>query len=752
MASGDSPALPSFVDLDTIEPTAPVSLVVKRFRKTLPLAAASQDSGSVGAPPASSQDSPASLRSWSVVVPASNALELSFADSPPDASASAPLPGPLDVIARLPEGSRSSCERPALRDASGALPRPLLFAPKEPSSTSSSSPLPRPSFAPASQYDKGPAHRLEVALPSAASVSSGSLVAGCGAVPVLPTKQATSYAIRSFAATGGKNTFAAAASVPTLPEPSFRTSSGALEKEWLQVRGLWGRVVPWLLPLSPFLQELLAKANCAELLELVWRRNSATTVKRYLQSLFRVFSMLEDLEVPFPSFSQLQLHDAVLSLHRTFDGSLTFGDNVLKALRWSQKAFQLELPSLHSGIFADTALFQRTGEKREAPPIPLAFAVWLEFSFIKGIEDMAERMFVGAVLLCLWASLRFGDAQHVRWSSLLFDLASLRGWCYKTKTHPRGTPFAITSGGFCGCRAGNDWLALYCLSLNQVLAQCRQCFAASCDPDALFFSFDALAPSFVPLSYGQALLRLRSLAARWSQEIGLASEQWIAGLSLHSLKATFLSYGAQTNQSEQDRAVQGHHKLGSVALYGRDDCLPALRLQRAVVSCFSGGWRAQTPLQRGLLTLQEPPVVLPPRDFALYLDLSEVHWLLRFDSGPRSAEESAASPLSAKVNVDAPSASSLDPPSAVAVSPVALAAPDPGEISEAESEDLGQPDEISLISALQGKVLHLNVAGPGCPPHPACGCFAKGWKHVLEPGPAFQFCRHPACNKAVWYD
>ena len=177
-----------------------------------------------------------------------------------------------------------------------------------------------------------------------------------------------------------------------------------------------------------------------------------------------------------------------------------------------------------------------------------------------------------------------------------------------------------------------------------MLAQCRQCFAAACDPDALFFSFDAGAPSFVPLSYGQALLRLRSLASRWSEEIGLASTQWISGLSLHSLKATFLSYGAQTNQSEQDRAVQGHHKLGSVALYGRDDCLPALRLQRAVVSCFSKGWRAQTPLQRGLLTLQEPPVVLPASDFALRLDLSQVYWLLRFDSGQCLAEDSELSP------------------------------------------------------------------------------------------------------------
>ncbi|CAE7365890.1 hypothetical protein AK812_SmicGene27995 [Symbiodinium microadriaticum] len=193
MAS-DPPEHFSFVDLEPIE--EPVPVVVKRFRKMLPLAAAaSQESGLASAPSASAQESPASLRS----APASNdvARELPFADLRPEASHSVPLPGPLDVIARLPEGSRSSFERPVLRDASGALPRPVLSALKEPSSTSSSAPLPRPSFAPAA-----------------------------------------SYAIRSFAVAGGKSTFAAAASAPALPEPSFRTSSGALEKEWLQARDL----------------------------------------------------------------------------------------------------------------------------------------------------------------------------------------------------------------------------------------------------------------------------------------------------------------------------------------------------------------------------------------------------------------------------------------------------------------------------------------------------------------------------------
>ena len=86
-------------------------VVVKRFRKTLPLAAASQGSGLASAPPSSAQESPASLRSCSVVAPASNDVvrELSFADLQAEASAPAPSPGPSGVISRLFRGQQVFC-------------------------------------------------------------------------------------------------------------------------------------------------------------------------------------------------------------------------------------------------------------------------------------------------------------------------------------------------------------------------------------------------------------------------------------------------------------------------------------------------------------------------------------------------------------------------------------------------------------------------------------------------------------------
>ena len=59
-------------------------------------------------------------------------------------------------------------------------------------------------------------------------------------------------------------------------------------------------------------------------------------------------------------------------------------------------------------MFGRQFAFHKAGDKRrEAPPLPLVFVVWLEAKFLVGVEDNADFMFVGAILLCTWSSLRF---------------------------------------------------------------------------------------------------------------------------------------------------------------------------------------------------------------------------------------------------------------------------------------------------------------------------------------------------------
>lgn len=54
-----------------------------------------------------------------------------------------------------------------------------------------------------------------------------------------------------------------------------------------------------------------------------------------------------------------------------------------------------------------------------------------------------------SILICVWSSLRFADAQTQRCSfhSFSFDGSSLRGSCWRTKTSSRGQPWGIISSG-----------------------------------------------------------------------------------------------------------------------------------------------------------------------------------------------------------------------------------------------------------------------------------------------------------------
>ena len=79
-------------------------------------------------------------------------------------------------------------------------------------------------------------------------------------------------------------------------------------------------------------------------------------------------------------------------------------------------------------------------------------------------EEPWLATFAGAALVSVWASLRFGNASHVRWSSLC-DVSShvVRGIAYRTKTTRRGMPFACQGRGIYGF-----WAATWLRSLDRL--------------------------------------------------------------------------------------------------------------------------------------------------------------------------------------------------------------------------------------------------------------------------------------------
>ncbi|CAE7349755.1 unnamed protein product [Symbiodinium natans] len=306
----------------------------------------------------------------------------------------------------------------------------------------------------------------------------------------------------------------------------------------------------------------------------------ALCLHRYVKVCLAYFGFLSELGKTLQDLSQTDAVECVFLLHRSSEeeSSPTFENvhptNTLKALRWLIRTVQLHFPDTYSGLFR-TLSQPAQCERKESVPLPLDFVAYLEFLVLSMDTLPLDRLLAGSLLVCIWASLRFGDASHVLWSSLIYDNGVLRGVAHRTKTSSRGMPFALHGIGLYG-----DWASGYLVALHELWNSLA--LRSPAVPDYLFFvsalldgnqdieDFDTL---FAPATYAFCLKKLRLLLSSW----GRLSPQQISNYTLHSCKSTLLSWAAQQTLPVSFRKQQGHHRSSdSATLYGRDDVYLAL--------------------------------------------------------------------------------------------------------------------------------------------------------------------------------
>ncbi|CAE7283540.1 unnamed protein product, partial [Symbiodinium sp. CCMP2592] len=356
---------------------------------------------------------------------------------------------------------------------------------------------------------------------------------------------------------------------------------------------------------SEVLQQLSGSREGAVIKSRLLSKVSDTTAARYLRSVQLFFCAFEELGGNMESIDQGLFLDAFFALSRGSEtGPLSNSINVLKALRWYKKLLSLAcLPDLYGTAFS--LLSNPSGqEKRESIPLPLSFVAFLERTLLSGTASLMDTIWAGSFLVAIGASLRFADAQHVRWSSLCVSHFTLRGICYRTKTTKGGCPFGLLSfGPFSSSEEwGLTWLPRWLGALDKVWSDLRSRFGAQPEPDCMFFLLSDA--GFAPATYSQALQKLR----HWLTLSGIEQHQ-ASQYTLHSLKTTFLSWMSQLSIPLASRFLQGHHKTpGSAQLYSRDDVWPALRAQLLLWRSIHSGFRPARPQHRGGQSpLAEPP-------------------------------------------------------------------------------------------------------------------------------------------------
>ena len=198
-----------------------------------------------------------------------------------------------------------------------------------------------------------------------------------------------------------------------------------------------------------------------------------------------------------------------------------------------------------------------------------------------------DRWFLSALLVMVWASLRWSDLQRLDLSSVTATQEALMGWCWRTKSSKTGMPFGFLRCGFLDL----DWGRGVLCGLAEIHAR-----------HALQDFF--LQQNNKPMRYTAALSQFRRCLVCF----GGMPESAVAGFSLHSLKATLLSWAGDLGVDAHDREAQGHHRSkgvsGCVAKYSRNDIAPQLRCQRAVLRAVQCGWIPGAPLDRGVLSMQ----------------------------------------------------------------------------------------------------------------------------------------------------
>ncbi|CAE7267833.1 unnamed protein product [Symbiodinium sp. CCMP2592] len=473
----------------------------------------------------------------------------------------------------------------------------------------------------------------------------------------------------------------------------------------------WQKLVALIAPLSASLQEILESTSSQTLLSQLAASVADTTLVRYVQSCLQYFALLRDWEkVPNSCFPL----------------------NTLKALTWMVKVACVNFPDLYTGLFHSIAHQKAEGDRRESVPLPLDFVAFLEFSLLsKSFPEL--QLAIGALLVMIWGSLRFSDALHVRWGTVLFEQDVGRGISYRIKTSVRGAPFGVVGTGLYG-----PWFALWLALLKDEWTQISE-LVGPVEPDALLFHTAAQGEEdalYIPMTYGEALATLRHLLAKW----GRLSHEQIAIFTLHSCKSTLLSWANQLLLSEDLRSVQGHHRHSSARLYSRDDVFGALSLQRQVLKALKAGWRPFCPQHRGgQVPLTEP--ALQTRVAAFQDPCHSIPAGAPVVSGPAVFAPEAVHPakVAASSSAASSSAASLPTPEAVAELPLAC----PGDRRDAEE----------LLFIITAKTVYKAVPGSesekcstfqGVHLKPACDCIVSVFQvvHLHQQAKTFAGTRH----------
>ncbi len=125
---------------------------------------------------------------------------------------------------------------------------------------------------------------------------------------------------------------------------------------------------------------------------------------------------------------------------------------LLKGLKWFATRAQTAVLQEHVEKRAIKSFWKSSTppERKEALLVPAAAVVDWETRVVQKETLLGEILFLGALLLLVWAGLRFGDLQRSNLSSLNSERGLIRGNSWRTKVTNEGQPWGANAFGLSG--------------------------------------------------------------------------------------------------------------------------------------------------------------------------------------------------------------------------------------------------------------------------------------------------------------
>ena len=511
---------------------------------------------------------------------------------------------------------------------------------------------------------------------------------------------------------------------------------------------MWFDLLSKLGPLSRIWQETCMSQHQSMHLNRILDNVAPGTAMKYISSCTSFFKTCTASQVDLASMTEVQLADILItmSLSRSTSHGSSSCSSVIKALRWLVKSAEVGCLQVVHSVLIGTFLNQKIPrDRKQAPPLPLWALVQWERRILMSNCTVLEVILLGTFLVMAWGSLRFSDAQRMDLQKIIYHAETMRGVIWRSKTAVSGMPLAVAAEGFLS-RGPHNWLWKFLTVLDSVLDT-----SGLSEVDFLLPLVDDNGPVYPlqPMDYATALFYLRKfLGCPWRQRPDPLQHLKL-NFTLHSLKATLLSWGPQLHEkvTPEQRLSQGHHSdpNSSLDTYSRDVVWTSLTYQRKMIQEVQGGWRpaiaqhrgSQAPMVEPMVVLEKFVKDLPQFDFKWFRFNESVETAPPdcFESSTSSSESSSDSSADDEVLEPRPKTSKVD---------------------------LGPSDVDEVLVGRYRAVVHALVrAGDdedwrprwqGQPLKPACGRQMRGVEAELldRLDTTMPFCQHAACRK-VWH-